>query len=83
MCRDYLALDDEAARKIGPQLFEEAARALLAVSPRTETALELMKHRLAVRGRAVLVCLTRGGEPWARPALGEGAPECLALRTDD
>jgi hypothetical protein len=84
LCRDYLALSDEDARKIGPPLFEEAARALLAVSPRTETALELMKHRLqAVRGRAVLDCLARAKEPWARAALEEGAPEALALRVED
>jgi hypothetical protein len=84
LCRDYLALSDEEARKLGPPLFEEAGKALLAVSPRTETALELMKHRLqAVRGRAVLDCLAYAGEPWARAALEKGAPDCLALRTDD
>ncbi|HEX5271934.1 MAG TPA: glycerophosphodiester phosphodiesterase family protein [Gemmataceae bacterium] len=84
LCRDYLALGDEAAREIGPPLFEEAGRALLAVSPRTETALGLMKHRLrAVRGRAVLDCLAHAREPWARAALEKGAPDCLALRTDD
>jgi len=84
LCRDYLALSDEDARKLGPPLFEEAGKALLAVSPRTETALELMKHRLqAVRGRAVLDCLARAGEPWARAALEKGAPDCLALRTAD
>jgi hypothetical protein len=83
LCRDYLALSDEEARKIGPPLFEEAGKALLAVSPRTETALELMKHRLpAVRGRAVLDCLAHAGEPWARAALEKGAPDCLALRAD-
>jgi glycerophosphoryl diester phosphodiesterase len=84
LCRDYLALSDEDARKLGPPLFEEAGRALLAVSSRTETALELMKHRLqAVRGRAVLDCLAHAGEPWAWAALDKGAPHCLALRTDD
>jgi glycerophosphoryl diester phosphodiesterase len=84
LCRDYLALGDEDARRIGPPLFEEAGKALLAVSPRTETALELMRHRLrAVRGRAVLDCLARAREPWARAALEKGAPDCLALRTDD
>jgi glycerophosphoryl diester phosphodiesterase len=84
LCRDYLALSDKGAREIGPPLFEEAGKALLAVSPRTETALELMKHRLqAVRGRAVLDCLAHAREPWARAALEKGAPECLALRADD
>ena len=84
LCRDYLALSDEEARKLGPPLFEEAGKALLAVSPRTETALELLKHRLrAVRGRAVLDCLAHAAQPWARAALEEGAPACRALRTDD
>ena len=84
LCRDYLALSDEDARKLGPPQFEEAGKALLAVSPRTETALELMKHRLqAVRGRAVLDCLAHAREPWARAALEKGAPETLPLRVDD
>jgi hypothetical protein len=84
LCRDYLILSDEDARKLGPPQFEEAARALLAVSPQTETALELMKHRLqAVRGRAVLDCLAHSQEAWARAALEKGAPHALAFRTDD
>jgi hypothetical protein len=83
LCRDYLALSDEDARSIGPPLFEEAARALLAVSPKTETVLELMRHRLqAVRGRAVLACVNRVGEPWARAALEQAAPHALAFRAD-
>jgi hypothetical protein len=81
LCRDYLALEDAAARRIGPPQFEEAARALLAVSPRTDTALELMKHRLqVVRGRAILDCLAHVEEPWARAALEKAAPHALALR---
>jgi hypothetical protein len=84
LCRDYLALGDEDARKLGPPQFEEAARALLAVSPRAETALGLMKHRLqVVRGRALLDCLARAKEPWAREALEKGAPHALAYRTED
>jgi hypothetical protein len=84
LCRDYLALKDEEARKIGPPEFEQAARALLAISPRTETALELMKHRLqVVRGRAILACLAHAKEPWALAALGKAAPHALAYRTED
>jgi hypothetical protein len=84
LCRDYLALSDEEARKLGPPLFTEAAKALLAVSPRTETALGLMKHRLqAVRGRAILDCLAHAKAPWAQAALEKGASACLALRTID
>jgi hypothetical protein len=83
LCRDYLALSDEDARQIGPPEFEAAARALLAVSPKTETALELMKHRLqAVRGRAILDCLAHAAEPWARAALEKGAPHALAYRVE-
>jgi len=84
LCRDYLALSDEDARKIGPPQFEEAGQALLAVSPRTETALELMKHRLqVVRGRAILDCLGHAKEAWALSALEKSAPDALAFRTDD
>jgi hypothetical protein len=81
LCRDYLALSDEDARKLGPEQFEAAGRALLAVSPKTETALELMKHRLqVVRGRAILDCLAHAKEPWAKAALEKGAPHALAYR---
>jgi hypothetical protein len=83
LCRDYLALSDEDARKLGPPQFEEAGKALLAVDPRTETALELMKHRLqAVRGRAILDCLAHANEPWAQAALEKAAPHALAYRTN-
>jgi hypothetical protein len=79
LCRDYLALTDEEARQIGPPQFEAAGRALLAISPKTETALELMKHRLqSVRGRAILDCLAHAQQPWARTALRTGAPHALA-----
>jgi hypothetical protein len=84
LCRDYLALGDEEARKVTPPQFEQAARALLAVSPRTETALELMKHRLReVRGRAILDCLAHAGEGWAQKALEKGAPHALAYRVGE
>jgi hypothetical protein len=84
LCRDYLALTDNEARKLGPPLHEQAARALLAVSPKTETALELMRHRLqAVRGRAILDCLARRREPWAQAALERGAKHALAYRVSD
>ena len=79
LCRDYLALTDDEATKIGPHQFEAAARTLLAVSPKTETALELMKHRLqVVRGRAILMCLASAKEAWAKSALEKGAPHALA-----
>lgn len=75
LCRDYLALTDDEAKKIAPPQFEEAARALLALSPKTATAVELMKHRLqVVRGRAVLICLDRIAEPWAKAAVDQSAP---------
>ena len=79
LCRDYLALTDVEARQIGPPQFEAAGRALLAVSSKAETALELMKHRLqSVRGRAILDCLAHAKEPWARAALERGAAHALA-----
>lgn len=79
LCRDYLALTDEDARRIGPPQFEAAGRALLAVSPKAETALELMNHRLqSVRGRAILDCLAHADEPWAKGALEKGTPHALA-----
>jgi hypothetical protein len=83
LCRDYLALSDEEAKKLGPEQFEAAGRALLAISPKTETALELMKHRLqVVRGRAILDCLAHAKEPWALAALEKGAPHALAYRVE-
>lgn len=84
LCRDYLALSDEAARTLGPPLFEEAGRALLAVSRSREAALELMKHRLqVVRGRAILDCLAHAKEEWARAALADGAPHALAYQVEE
>ncbi len=67
----------------GSQAWEEA-RALLASSPRTETALELLKHRLrAVRGRAILDCLGWAKEGWAQEALKKGAPFALAYLVEE
>jgi glycerophosphoryl diester phosphodiesterase family protein len=83
LCRDYLALSDAEAAKIGPPQFEEVARAFLAISPKTETARELMHHRLqAVRGRAILDCLRHAEEPWALEALKQGAPHALGYRVE-
>jgi hypothetical protein len=84
LCRDYLALDDENARQLGPPQFEQAAQALLAASPRSETALELLRHRLqVVRGRAILDCLGHAREAWARAALEQEAPFTLAFRVKE
>jgi hypothetical protein len=84
LCRDYLALSDAEATRIGPPQFEEAAQALLAISPKAETALALMNHRLqVVRGRAILDCLAHAHEPWAAQALRRGAPHALAYQTKD
>lgn len=84
LCRDYLGLTDAEARKLGPAQFEQAGKALLAVSPKTETALELMKHRLPeVRGRAILDCLHHSQETWAKSGLEQGAAHALAYRVDE
>ena len=83
LCRDYLALSDDEARKLGPPLFEAAGQALLAISPTSETAIELMAHRLrVVRGRAILDCLARAGEPWAVKALEKSGPHALRYRVE-
>ncbi len=79
LCRDYLSLSDEDARRLGPPLFAAAAKALLSVSPRAETAAELLRHRLsAVRGEAILACLRHGKDAWARQTLQDKAPHALA-----
>jgi hypothetical protein len=84
LCRDYLALTDDEAKTITPPQFQEAGKALLAVSPKTETALELFKHRrVDVRGRAILDCLAHGKEKWARDALEKGAPHALKYLVDE
>lgn len=84
LCRDYLALGDAAARELAPPLFEAAGKALLALSPAKETALELLRHRLpVVRGRAILDCLASAHQAWALDALREGAPAALALIPPD
>jgi len=63
ICRDYLALSDEVANKIGISQFEEAARCLLAISPVETTIAELKGHRLSVvRGRARLFELGRSDD---------------------
>jgi hypothetical protein len=78
LCRDYLALSDDDARQIGPTQFEAAAKTLLTVSPGTETAVELMGHRLReVRGRAILQCVRYSSESWACAALEKAAPHGL------
>ena len=79
LCRDYLSLSDDEAKKIGPPQFEPAAHTLLIISPKTETAIELMHHRLrVVRGRAILDCLAHHNERWAIDALKAAAPHALA-----
>lgn len=66
LCRDYLALSDDAARTIGVPQFESAAKTLLAVSPNEATVKELLNHRLSeVRGRAILFCLDNPERGWA------------------
>jgi hypothetical protein len=70
LCRQYLALSDDEARRLGPPQFEEAAKTLMAVSPQTDTAVALVRHRLqSVRGRAILSCLGHAEDTWAAAAL--------------
>jgi hypothetical protein len=78
VCRDYLALSDEEARKIGPPQFDAAAKTLLTVSPNEQTAIALLKHRHpGVRNRTVKVCLQHADEAWAIAALKQAAPHAL------
>lgn len=83
LCRDYLALPAEQVRRLGwPAVQESAGKTLLTLRADTPTALELMKHpSRAVRGRAILDCLARCDEPWARSALDRGASFALGYRT--
>lgn len=83
LCREYLALSDEEATKLGPPQFEQAGHALLSISPKPETVAELMQHRhQVVRGRAILACLQRRQEKWALQALKASAPHALAYIVD-
>jgi hypothetical protein len=78
VCRDYLALSDDEARRIGPPQFDAAAKTLLTVSPGEETALDLLKHRHAgARNRTVKVCLQHASEAWAIAALKKAEPHAL------
>jgi ECF sigma factor len=47
------------------------------------TALIHEAYLQVVRGGAILDCLARAKEPWARAALGKGAPHAPAFRTED
>lgn len=72
LINDYLALDDESAKLIGPHHFEEAALALIRIKPQKETASFLLNHRrLDVQGRTLLELLKRAGkgEQWACDAI--------------
>jgi hypothetical protein len=79
LCRDYLALGDTEARRLGPPQFDEAAKTLLTISPNTDTAMELMSHRRqVVRGRAILFCLAHAEASWSQAAMKKCAPHALA-----
>jgi hypothetical protein len=80
LCRDYLALPDNDAHRLGPLQFEAAAKALLTLQPNEATALELLRHRrMDVRGRTILSGLSRIDQPWARSALSQAVPHSLKL----
>ena len=78
LCRDYLALSDDDAKRLGPLQFEAAAQALLTLQPHEVTALELLHHRrMDVRGRTILSCLLRIHQAWAGATLEKSAPHAL------
>jgi hypothetical protein len=79
LCRDYLALSDAEARLIGPPQFEAAAKTLLTISPKEETAVGLLRHRHAgVRNRTIKLCLQHADQTWAIAALKHEASHALA-----
>jgi glycerophosphoryl diester phosphodiesterase len=56
--REYLAMDEAAAGKLAPLLFEEATRALLSQQVSPQELQELLQStNSGVRGTAILVCL--------------------------
>jgi hypothetical protein len=78
LCRDYLALRDAGANKLGPPQFAPAAQCLLVIKKDEATAVELLNDsRPAVRNRAVKVCLRHAHEDWARAALEKAVPHAL------
>ncbi len=84
ICRDYLALGDEDANRIGPPQFEAAATTLLAIRADEATVVELLRHRRGdVRGRAVLFSLSHIKQRWARASLEAAAPHALQYAIPD
>jgi Glycerophosphoryl diester phosphodiesterase family len=82
LCRDFLALSEADARQLAPMLFGQAAKTLLTVSPKTETAVALLKDaRSVVRGETILGCLAKADQAWARQALETAAPFALDYTT--
>ncbi len=78
ICRDYLALGDQDANRIGPPQFEAAATTLLTIRADEATVVELLRHRRGdVRGRAGLFCLSHIEQSWARASLEVAAPHEL------
>lgn len=68
--REYLAMDEAMASKLGPPLFEEATRAMLGQQVTAEELEGLLRStNSAVRGAALLVCLDGG--PASRTSLLE------------
>jgi hypothetical protein len=80
LCRDYLALSDDEANRLGPPQFEPAAQTLLTVNPTEATAVSLLHHRrMDIRGRTILTCLARIDQPWAHSVLSKTVPFSLAF----
>ncbi|MBI5760642.1 MAG: glycerophosphodiester phosphodiesterase family protein [Planctomycetales bacterium] len=78
LCRDYLALSNDEANRLGPPQFESAVQALLTVNPTEATALALLHHRrMDIRGRTILTCLSHLDQPWSRSALTKATPHAL------
>jgi hypothetical protein len=81
LCRDYLALTDDEALRLGPPQFEPAAQALLTLHANEPTAATLLHHRRPdIRGRTILTCLAHMDAPWSRAALSKAAPHALDFK---
>jgi hypothetical protein len=78
LCRDYLALAEAEANKLGPPQFAAAAECLVVITKDDATAVEVISDsRPAVRNRVIKVCLRYAHEDWARAALQRAAPQAL------
>jgi len=84
LCRDYLSLSDQDARRIDIPQFEQAAQILLAINPSETKVNELFKHRLkVVSRRAILFCIAHNQQAWANRIVERLMPMLAPQNTND